>query len=129
MSKSFGLAQTETRNLSFKNESLCLIGGRPARTSTDSTCVDLIRPKQIRPALHCIRSSLLIWQSDLPEKLTPQYSITDRTFLILIFDKNVAIIENVASWRGKEAIISCDIIKIRELNPNEIRHFFFYFEP
>jgi hypothetical protein len=65
-----------------QSRSLCLIGRRPARTSTDITCVDLISPKQIRPALHCIRSSLLIWQSDIPEKHTPLYSITDRTVLL-----------------------------------------------
>jgi hypothetical protein len=75
MSKLFGLTKAETRNYSFKKESLCLIGGRPARTSHDITCVDLIRPKQIRPALHCIRSSPLIWQSGIPEKHTPPYSI------------------------------------------------------
>jgi hypothetical protein len=71
MSKSFGL--TKTRNILFKNESLCLIRGRPARTSTDSTCVDLVRPKQIRPALHCIHSiSLLTSQRSTLRRILKQ---------------------------------------------------------
>jgi hypothetical protein len=71
MSKSFSITNAETRNL----------GGRPART-TDCTCVDLIRPKQIRPALHCIRSSLLIWQLRHPSEANSAvfYKIPDSHF-------------------------------------------------
>jgi hypothetical protein len=47
MSESFGLTKAETRNLSFKYESLYLIGGSPARTYRDTKCVDLIRPRLI----------------------------------------------------------------------------------
>jgi hypothetical protein len=55
------LNQSRSQEPLFKNESLCLIVGKPTRTSTDNLCVDLITPKQILPALHSIRSSLLIW--------------------------------------------------------------------